>query len=73
MDGLPATLVVLGALFLAGLALDGLGHRTRLPRVTLLIAFGIGIGDSGLDLLAPLGAAWFRATENDDRATLQHP
>jgi Kef-type K+ transport system membrane component KefB len=60
MDDLAATLLVIGALFLVGLAIDGLANRTRLPRVTLLIVFGVGIGGSGLDLLAPLGHAWFR-------------
>ena len=60
MDSLPATLLAIGALLLVGLAIDGFAHRTRLPRVTLLIALGIGIGESGLDLLASLGDTWFR-------------
>ena len=44
-------LIALGALFLAGLAADAIGQRTRLPRVTLLLACGIVAGGSGLDLL----------------------
>ena len=44
-------LIALGALFLAGLAADAIGRRTRLPRVTLLLACGIAVGGSGLDLL----------------------
>ncbi|MDZ7709078.1 MAG: cation:proton antiporter [Roseovarius sp.] len=44
-------LIALGTLFLAGLAADAIGQRTRLPRVTLLLACGIAVGGSGLDLL----------------------
>lgn len=44
-------LVTLGALLLAGLALDGLGSFTRLPRVTLLVLFGLLAGPSGLSLI----------------------
>jgi Kef-type K+ transport system membrane component KefB len=46
-----AILITLGLLLLAGLALDALGARTRLPRVTLLVLFGILVGSSGLDLI----------------------
>jgi NhaP-type Na+/H+ or K+/H+ antiporter len=41
----------IGALFLAGLVTDALGKRTPLPRVTLLLLFGMGVGSSGLDLI----------------------
>lgn len=44
-------LISLGVLFLAGLAIDTLGRRTHLPRVTLLIVLGVLIGPPGLDLL----------------------
>lgn len=44
-------LITLGVLLLAGLALDMLGSLTRLPRVTLLVLFGMAIGPSGLSLL----------------------
>ena len=36
------------------------GIARACPWVTLLVCFGIAIGPSGLDLLAPLGHAWFR-------------
>ncbi len=44
-------LITLGALFLAGLAADALGRRTRLPRVTLLLICGLVVGQSGFDLI----------------------
>ena len=48
---LHITLLVIGALLLVGLAADEVGQRTRLPRVTLLILFGVAAGPSGLELL----------------------
>jgi Kef-type K+ transport system membrane component KefB len=62
MSELGGTLIAIGVLLLVGIAIDALAHRTRLPRVTLLIALGIGIGDSGLGLLASLDPTWFRGT-----------
>lgn len=53
------TLVTLGALLLLGLVTDAIGRRTRIPRVTLLLAFGIVIGPSCLDLLPPKSKDWF--------------
>ena len=52
-------LITLGGLFLIGLATDELGRRTRLPRVTLLILFGVLIGPAGLDILphTPMSAS----------------
>lgn len=44
-------LILVGCLFLAGLAIDILGRRTEVPRVTLLILLGVGVGPAGLDLL----------------------
>ena len=52
-------LIVLGALFFAGLAADAVGHRTRLPRVTLLLACGIVVGRSGLDLIPVSVREWY--------------
>nr|WP_321483721.1 cation:proton antiporter [uncultured Cohaesibacter sp.] len=49
----------LGGILLGGLITDELGRRTRLPRVTLLILFGIVIGPSGLSLLPPHFADWY--------------
>jgi len=51
--------ITVGALFLAALAIETLGARTRLPRVTLLLVFGAAIGPSGLGLLPDLERAWF--------------
>ncbi|KUJ86080.1 sodium:proton antiporter [Ruegeria marisrubri] len=45
------SLIVLGLLFLTGLAVDALGHRTKLPRVTLLLLCGLFVGGAGLDLI----------------------
>ena len=47
-------LIAVGGLLLVGLVADEIGRRTQLPRVTLLILFGITVGPSGLDLL-PVG------------------
>lgn len=44
-------LVTFGALLFAGLALDALGRMTILPRITLMVLFGLACGPSGLDLL----------------------
>ncbi len=55
---LTVLFLTLGGLFLAGLATDLLGRRTRLPRVSLLLLFGFVIGPSGLALLPPLGESW---------------
>jgi len=52
-------LLTIGGLLLAGLALDELGRRTRLPRVTLLILFGIAVGPSGLALLPADAGDWY--------------
>ncbi len=44
-------LTTIGVILLMGLAVDALGKKTKLPRVTLLIVFGVIIGDSSLDLI----------------------
>jgi Kef-type K+ transport system membrane component KefB len=55
----PASiLVTLGSLLLIGLLTDLIGRRTALPRVTLLLGFGLLIGPSVLNLLPDLGD-WF--------------
>lgn len=51
MTDLAHLFVALGLLFLAGLAADQIGARTRLPRVTLLLLCGIVVGAPGLDLI----------------------
>ena len=57
-------LITLGGLFLLGLLTDLLGRRTPLPRVTLLILFGVLIGHSGLDLLSGVHEKWFPFVTN---------
>ena len=44
-------MMTLGALFLGALALDALGRRIHVPRVTLLILLGAALGPPGLDAL----------------------
>ncbi|POF30561.1 cation:proton antiporter [Roseibium marinum] len=44
-------LMAVGALLLTGMLADEIGHRTRLPRVTLLILCGLAAGPAFLDLL----------------------
>lgn len=51
--------VLLGVFFLAGLAADTVGRRTRLPRVTLLMACGLLMGRSGFGLIPEHVEAWF--------------
>lgn len=45
------TFIALGALLLIGMLADEAGHRTRFPRVTLLILCGLAVGPATLDLL----------------------
>jgi len=52
-------LLTLGCVFLAGVAADSVGRRTRVPRVTLLLLIGVAIGPSGLDLLPTEVAEWY--------------
>jgi len=58
MDHVAITLITLGGLFIAGLGLDVLARRIRLPRVTLLLVFGVLLGPSAFDLLPELGETW---------------
>lgn len=51
--------ITLGVLFLAGLAADTLGRRTRVPGVTLLLVIGVLIGSSGLALLPEAAIHWY--------------
>ena len=51
-----------GLLVLAGIGLDALGRMTRLPRITLLVLFGILVGPSGLDMLPGATDGWRDAT-----------
>ena len=64
MSDTAKILLTLGALLLLGFATDSLGRRTKLPRVTLLLLFGLLVGPSGLDLLPDFGRAWFPVVSN---------
>ncbi|SFD80154.1 cation:proton antiporter [Roseivivax sediminis] len=52
-------LVTLGVLFAGGLAAHQIGVVTRLPRVTLLLLFGLAVGQSGFGLLPAEANGWF--------------
>lgn len=60
-EKLAVTIITLGGLLLIGFAADGLGRRTKLPRVTLMLLCGFLIGPSVFDLLPDLGSRWFPA------------
>jgi len=64
LDPWGPLLVSLGCVFLAGLVLDVVGRRTRLPRVTLQLMFGVAVGPSALDLLPDMTTAWFPAVSD---------
>ncbi|MGC9371122.1 MAG: cation:proton antiporter [Paracoccaceae bacterium] len=59
---LSLLLITFGALLLISLGLDGLGRLTRLPRITLLVLFGLAVGPSGLDVLPINAAEWQEIT-----------
>ena len=44
-------LLILGLMFLIGLAADLIGRHSMVPRVTLLILAGLAIGPAGSNLL----------------------
>jgi len=46
-------LITIGGILLVGLAVDALGKKTKFPRVTLLLIFGVIIGESVLGLIPP--------------------
>ena len=59
MDDTAKTLITLSIVLLLGLVTDAIGRRTRLPRVTLLLIFGIVIGPAGFNFLSPNEEKWF--------------
>ncbi|NBB68700.1 MAG: cation:proton antiporter, partial [Alphaproteobacteria bacterium] len=59
MDDLALIITTLGALLLLGLVGDLLSRALPLPRVTLLVLFGVAIGPPGLDLLPAQAADWY--------------
>jgi Kef-type K+ transport system membrane component KefB len=52
-------LMTVGGILLLGLATSALGHRTILPRATLLLVFGVLIGEHGFDLIPAVFVGWF--------------
>ena len=44
-------LLTLGGVLISGLVISAVGKKTHLPRVTLLLIFGVFIGKSGLDII----------------------
>ena len=59
MDDLALIITTLGALLLLGLVGDLVSRALPLPRVTLLVLFGIVIGPPGLDLLPREASTWY--------------
>jgi Kef-type K+ transport system membrane component KefB len=59
MDDLALIITTLGALLLLGLVGDLLSRALPLPRVTLLVLFGVAIGPPGLDLLPAQATDWY--------------
>ena len=64
MTEVPQTILTLGALLLLGLVAEGLGRRTPVPRVTLLLLIGVLAGPAVLDLLPAAGASSFPIVAN---------
>jgi Kef-type K+ transport system membrane component KefB len=58
-DGSGITIAVLGALLLLGMLGDLAARILPLPRVTLLVLFGVAIGGSGFDLLPERAVQWY--------------
>jgi len=59
MDNLALIITTLGALLLLGLVGDLLSRVLPLPRVTLLVLFGIAFGPPGLALLPGEATEWY--------------
>ena len=52
-------LLTIGGILLLGLLTSAIGRRTPLPRVTLLLLFGIVIGRSGFNIIPPVFTDYF--------------
>lgn len=57
--GLDTALILLGGLFAIGLAVDEIGRRTALPRVTLLMLLGVLAGPVGFDVVPTEVRNWY--------------
>ena len=58
MENTGTILLTLGAILFLGFATDELGRRSRLPRVTLLLFFGLIIGPSVANILPEISHHW---------------
>ncbi len=52
-------LITLGCILLFGLLTSAMGRHTPLPRVTLLLLFGLALGNNGLNLIPAGFTQWF--------------
>ena len=59
MDISPYFLLTVGGILLLGLLASTIAQKTLLPRVTLLLLFGVALGESGLDLVPPMFSEHF--------------
>ncbi len=64
MDNTYEVLISIGGIMLLGLMTDYLGKRTFLPRVTLLLIFGMLIGPNAFDLLPDIIISNFELITN---------
>ena len=62
----PSTqfLIVIGSILLAAIAADWIGKNSFIPRVTLLLIFGIAVGQNGLELIPPVVTDQFETIAN---------
>ena len=56
-EELAPVFLMLGGIFALGLVADSVARRTAIPRVSLLLLFGVVLGGAGLDLLPRPGEA----------------
>jgi Kef-type K+ transport system membrane component KefB len=60
VEPISKTFITIGAILLLGTATEAIGRRTKLPRVTLLLLFGLLIGPAALDILPEfIQKKWF--------------
>ena len=57
-------LLTVGGILLLGLLTTTIGRRTPLPRVTLLLMFGVCIGSDGFDIIPAMFVDWFELIAN---------
>ena len=57
-------LLTVGGILLLGLLTSTIGRRSPLPRVTLLLMFGVCIGSDGFDIIPSVFVDWFELIAN---------